>query len=304
MNINNTTTMNNNVSNLKKFQKLNCSPKPHNQNLEFSCFTSTMLYELQEKWNIRHPDKRINFDDPYSIWGYFKTTFGEICENEVCWLQQEFAKSSLGKTFLHSFAPEQPNSWNSNPNEWLSNVDIHKAMKQYEMAHNDFLFIGPSPIDFNNVSNGKCVWEDLCKFSLENMLLRNKKKIGIIFNLDNHNEPGSHWVSLYIDIYDRSIYYFDSTRVKVNEVPVEIQRFVNKIMLECKERYDEILDFHVSDKIIHQTKNSECGVYCLYFIISLLTGEKKWKDFLKTRISDEEIMKYRNIYFNKPIAKL
>ena len=103
MNINNTTTMNNNVSNLKKFQKLNCSPKPHNQNLEFSCFTSTMLYELQEKWNIRHPDKRINFDDPYSIWGYFKTTFGEICENEVCWLQQEFAKSSLGKTFLHSF---------------------------------------------------------------------------------------------------------------------------------------------------------------------------------------------------------
>lgn len=301
MNINDTKNVNNDVSNSKQFQNLNCSPKPKNQSLEFSCFTSAMLYELQNKWNLRHPDKRINFDDPYSIWEYFKNTFDETCENEVCWLKQEFAKT-LGKTFLHSFAPEQPYSWNTNPNEWLSNVDIHKTMKQYEMAHNDFLFIGPSPIDFDNISNGKCVWEDLCKFSLENMLLRNKKKIGIIFNLDNHNEPGSHWVTLYINIYDRSIYYFDSTRVKVNEVPIEIQRFVNKIMLECKERYDEILDFHLSDKIIHQTKNSECGVYCLYFIISLLNGEKVWNDFLKHRISDEEIMKYRNIYFNKPTS--
>ena len=304
MNIDDTKNMNKNTERFKKFAKLNCSPKPYNQSLEFTCFTSTMLYELQEKWNMRHPTKQINFDDPYSIWEYFKTTFGEVCENEMCWLQQEFAKSSLGKSFLHSFAPEQPYSWNNNPNEWLSNIDIHKAMKQYETAHNDFLFIGPSPIDFDNITSGKCVWEDLCKFSLENMLLRNKKKIGIIFNLDNHDEPGSHWVSLYIDIYDRCIYYFDSTRVKVNEVPVEILRFVNKVMLECKERYDEILDFLVSDKIIHQTKNSECGVYCLYFIISLLSGEKVWKDFLKTRISDEEIMKYRNIYFNKPISKL
>ena len=128
-------------------------------------------------------------------------------------------------------------------------------------------------------------------------IITKQKENCIIFNLDNHNEPGSHWVSLYIDIYN-DLFIILIVHVKVNEVQLKF-RFVNKIMLECKERYDEILDFHVSDKIVHQTKNSECGVYCLYFIISLLTGEKVWNDFSKTRISDEEIMKYRNIYFNK-----
>ena len=286
-------------TNIKSFQKLNCSPKPGNNSLEFTCFTSKMLFELQKKWNKRYPNNMINFDNPYNIWAFFKNEFKGICENEACWLKQEFAKCKLAESFLHTFSPMQPENWINEPNSWLSNIDLHKAMKQYENAYFDFLFIGPSPINYDTIDYGKCIWEDLCSFSLENMLLRNKKKIGIIFNLDKHNEPGSHWVCVYIDIYERSIYYFDSTRVKEHEVPSQIIKFVNNIVLECKERYDEIIDFKISDKIIHQTKDTECGMYCLYFIITLLTGEKKWEDFLRKRISDEEVMKYRNIYFNK-----
>ena len=59
--------------------------------------------------------------------------------------------------------------------------------------------------------------------------------------------------------------------------------------------------FFGEDKIMHQTKNTECGVYCLYFIITLLTGENDWKRFITRRITDEEIMKYRDIYFNSVI---
>ena len=40
----------------------------------------------------------------------------------------------------------------------------------------------------------------------------------------------------------------------------------------------------------HQKGGSECGVYCLHFIISMIEG-KDFYEFNKTRISDEEVGK-------------
>ena len=34
-----------------------------------------------------------------------------------------------------------------------------------------------------------------------------KKKIGIVFNLDKHNQPGSHWVALYTDLKANQVYF-------------------------------------------------------------------------------------------------
>ena len=39
-------------------------------------------------------------------------------------------------------------SWESNPKEWLSSDEILEVMKQYEHSHPEFVFLGPSPIDF------------------------------------------------------------------------------------------------------------------------------------------------------------
>ena len=53
-------------------------------------------------------------------------------------------------------------------------------MYQYELAYPNFSFIGPTPIDFDkeNVNEkGKCVWEELCNFSLSDMLVMVKTKL-------------------------------------------------------------------------------------------------------------------------------
>jgi hypothetical protein len=34
--------------------------------------------------------------------------------------------------------------------------------------------------------------------------------VGFTINLDNHNESGSHWVSMFLDLDDKIIFYFDS----------------------------------------------------------------------------------------------
>ena len=74
-------------------------------------------------------------------------------------------------------------------------------MKQFEKKHNNFEFIGPSPIDFDDHEMfGECVWEELCKFDLQQKMRDKKEKIGIIFNLDPHDKPGSHWVAMFVNI--------------------------------------------------------------------------------------------------------
>ena len=48
-------------------------------------------------------------------------------------------------------------------------------------AYPDFKLLGPSAIDYDSKpygENGKCVWNDLCRLSLQNLIYRNKRKLG------------------------------------------------------------------------------------------------------------------------------
>ncbi len=48
----------------------------------------------------------------------------------------------------------------------------------------------------------------------------------------------------------------------------------------------------------HQKKDGECGMYCLYFIISLLKGKHNLNYFKTKRIPDKKVQELRNSYFN------
>ena len=79
-------------------------------------------------------------------------------------------------------------------------------MNDLQRANKKFVFIGPSPQDFDAEDGNNCVWPELCRFNLA----KSKPKIGIIFNLDNHNQPGSHWVAMFI--HKNTKRFFISTR--------------------------------------------------------------------------------------------
>ena len=87
------------------------------------------------------------------------------------------------------FSPKKPQSWNKNPNEWLSNYD-EKVIKQYERKYSNFKFIGTTFIDFDTIADGGHVEPLLCDFDL-NKYIGKQNKIGIIFNLDKHYQGGS-----------------------------------------------------------------------------------------------------------------
>jgi hypothetical protein len=271
-----------------------CSPEKNN---DYTCYSDSSLLKLRNFWNIRHPDRRIDTEEPQDIWKQLRNNMNNVCESESCWLRQKFIKENMDNELLQfTFAPKSPDTWKKKPNEWLSSVDIEKVMKQYEHAYPSFQFIGPSPIDFDTLKlYDQCVWEELCKFDLYNYLHNGKNKIGIVFNTDPHYKGGSHWVALFINVAKKYIYYFDSNG---NPPQNEIKVFIERVKAQGQK-------LHIPFKVMsnypfeHQRQDSECGMYVLYFISQILLNKKKPDDFGKVRISDEEMNKLRKEYFNE-----
>jgi hypothetical protein len=195
---------------------------------------------------------------------------------------------------------------------WLSNYDIFEVLHQYETSHKHFKIIGPTPIDFDSRPkdmNEQCVWEELCNFSLRRFIEQKKTKLGIVFNLDKHDQGGSHWVSMFVDMEHHFIFYLDSAG---EEIQPEIKVLKDRIRKQAKE-LGMNFRFYQNYPFEHQMGENECGMYALFFIITMLTCKidepgkptktfKSYKDairlFKKEKIPDRYMNKYRRIFFN------
>ena len=277
----------------KTFKKANCAPSTEKK--DYTCYSDSALLKMKNLWNARHPDHKIQTNSPHDIWKQLKSNMQSVCDIETCWLKQHFIAKDVDKELAtFTFTPKSPKSWAKNPTEWLSSVDIENVMKQYEKTYKCFDFIGPSPIDFDKrVMYGKCVWDELCNFSLEKHIAKGKNKIGIIFNTDPHYLNGSHWISLFINVKKRFIFFFDSNG---DPVPKEIAVLSKRIIAQGK-ALGLPLTFHQNAPFEHQRENTECGMYSLYFIISLITDKHTYKYFMKHRITDDNMKQMRLKYF-------
>jgi len=296
-------------TNNTRYKKMNCNPSVKGKTIDSdSCLTPEVIIKIKDSFNKHHIDNPITEKEPKELWYELKNRLNS-CSKEDCWLEQIDNTKLREQIDRMTFAPDKPIEWEDNPDEWLSNYDIFEVLKQYEMKYKHFKIIGPTPIDFDTrlpEEGGKCVWQELCTFSLKKNLAEGKTKIGVVFNLDKHNESGSHWVSLFIDLVDSFIFYFDSAG---NEIPEQINVLVQKIIKQGGELKKPIhLKFHEIYPFEHQQGNTECGMYSLFFIISMLTNKagtkrfstykQKIKFFKTNRIPDKEVFKYRNKYFN------
>ena len=278
------------------FVKLKCSPKL--QNNDFTCYSNESLFTLKSLWNARHPDVLISSNEPREIWESLKQRLKNICNKESCWLKQNFASSGLDKEMLtYTFAPKSPDDWKKNPNEWLNSIDIENVMKQYEKEFPYFDFIGAAPIDFDSPKMyGECVWEELCHFDLSISMRNGKNKIGFVFNTDPHYLSGSHWISMFVSLKHKFIFFFDSTGTSP---PKEVKRLINKIKQQGKALG---INFrYIENKKHHQKKPTECGMYALFMIINLLRETMKPEDFITDIFPDEQMEKFRKLYFNQDL---
>ena len=285
----------------KKFKKLQCHPKNftsknNNSNHKYSCLDDKTLRLMKQLWNRRYPDNMIMTSKPRSLWKHFQQNMAKSCSNEMCWVDNTVSDDKVKiKLKKKLFAPTTPTSWKQNINEWLSSNDIINVMKQYEDTYDHFKFFGPSPIDFETMEyKNHCVWPEICNINIKSLKGDNKTNLGFIFNTDKHYQSGSHWIALFVDLNRGTTFFFDSNGTKQ---PKEITHLIEKIHNQCKSCKLKMKADSNYPKV-HQHSNTECGMYCLYFIVSVLKRTHTFDYFKQKRIPDKYVEKFRNIYFN------
>lgn len=189
------------------------------------------------------------------------------------------------------FMPEKPQGWYKQPNKWLSNYDIENVMQKFEECKRyKYKFLGVFPIDFSVMAqNGTCIYSHFCKLNIKELIQKKISYIGLITNLDKHDEPGSHWTSTFMVIDDTKptygIYYYDSVG---NGIPKYLIGFIKSIQKQCNNiNPNKKIQIYINKKQ-HQFKNTECGMFSMIFQIRWLNKHivKKNKTSMKEIISN------------------
>ena len=186
--------------------------------------------------------------------------------------------------------PMYPLAWRKDSDKWLDSNDIERVMKQYEETFPNFDFMGPFPIDFAapkpNTPKGvqpKCLMDEICEYHVQSAKKNNKDMLGVVYNLDPHYKSGSHWVATFVDLKKNRCMYFDSYGLKP---PKQILTFMSWVSNQDSSRKMPLM--YSSRRV--QYKNTECGIYCLYFIIRMLMGDE-FVDFTRATPGDDGMLK-------------
>lgn len=298
-----------------------CSPSgKENYKKDKTCFSRDALVRLIEAWNSSYPTKKISSYKSASktqLWSALNQRMSHICngdDKESCWVDN-LQGTRPSKEVSKNLRPLKPKSWNTNEYAWLTNYDIEAVMKQYSIDEDPsykYKFIGVFPIDFESKTHfGQCLFEEFCSLSIPKLYRQGIRYIGLVTNLDKHDERGSHWTSLFICI-DPQLpsyggYYYDSTAAYPPEEIVAFIQNVKKQVLTIPNGDSRPFAFEYN-KIRHQRGNSECGVFSIYYQIRWLQLLRDNPDTTfatvvgKKDINDTTVHQLRNVLF-RPFHK-
>lgn len=222
----------------------------------------------------------------------FNKRLGDKCTSQKCWSEQAFI-SQMKATMRdeldkYTFRPDGPEG----KFEWLNTLNIDDVMEQTEKQYKDFKFLGTVPIDFDKFEHF-----GIKNLNYNDLVKSGKVKLGAVFNLDEHDQPGSHWVAMYADLSKGQIYFFDSYGTRPEKRIRTLMRRIAKFCQDVLKLRHIVVDYN---KVRHQYKNSECGVYSLNFIKRLLRGDT-FKTVCDSKIPDDQINKCRNVYFKNDV---
>jgi len=293
-----------------------CAPSKKYEN--GSCFTIESLKIIANKYNKENSDKIKISDNKKDLLKQIGEKLSSSCSTQTCWLKTNLVKDIDNEDISkYTFRPEGPKSKYG----WLSTTDINDVLDQYHINNKEFLYLGTVPYDFQELYD-----LGLKDFNIGKAYDEGKRKLGLVINLDESHQNGSHWVSLYTNLDKNQIYFFDS----VGKPPSKkIKKFINKIanfmyqkkyktemnaddiistinklddknkkQKYKKELVDKFKGFDIRyNNIQHQFKNSECGVYSINFIVRLVKGET-FDEIINNVTKDDKMNECRKAYFS------
>lgn len=216
------------------------------------------------------------------------------------------ARKAVDRVRRRAFKPAAPSQWEQCRGRnvlkceymWLSNHDIDDVMCNYMDAYDNFYFLGTFMIDFTETRrNIRRDHVDLAALDLD-AFPHERCVLGMIINTARTGHSGEHWVALAVH-FDRTlgrgeVNYFNSAGILAPIYPSVLKAFEQ---LAISGKRSHITFTFRSSHVIHQLQKSECGVYCLYFLVHTLNHAF---DSIRSRITDRDIFQYRYKYWQTP----
>lgn len=202
------------------------------------------------------------------------------CESESClYTKSPFVEL---KSELKRFNPTGP--WNST--EWLSNDNIDDVLRLYTKKFPRFYHVKFQMRDFKKQGRelANLDWTEIIK---------KYDCMACVLNTDETGRPGEHWVCVFVDIKGRTVEYFDSA---AQSPPQEFVDWVSDTAIQLADALGKAVKETIVTKVEHQQGDSECGVYCLYYIINRLNGVP-FHVFEYRKIPDEDMVEFRGYLF-------
>ena len=242
-----------------------CSPAI--KQIEIGICSSNEMIQKFKKWL----DIESNNKTPKEIIKEVNSKTG--CSSESC----SVAKI-IPEELDNRFNPLGP--WNST--NWLSNTNIDKVFNLYKKKIHGFV-----PISFQMRDFAKSPNSELANFDFLGAKKSGIKYVACALNTDWSSGSGEHWVSFFVDFPNKTVEYFDSA----GQTP---HPEFTQLLVDTASKLSFIDDCITT--IQHQTQNTECGVYTLFYILSRLHGVPS-KKFRGRRIPDDLMVAFRKFLF-------
>ena len=284
-----------------------CHPK--RDIYDCTCYSNEQLKNMATHLKKKGVDIRTT-GTRKQIWIAIRDALQDHCEFDFCWRTHPLLKEIVDHEMEHeTFRPLAPNNWVLHVDKkgkqgrftWLSNFDIDAVISQYESLDElkDFKFFCSVPSDFEKTGEGPA------NLNLIKLKQSGINRFAVVFNLDPHHMKGSHWTCLVANLTTGIICYWDSYGT-LPEAP--FADFMAKCVARGLLGYDgktadpqrsiELKPLY--NPIRHQRANSECGMYSIYFIVSMVLSdgsEKAFNDICSNIQDDTTINNFRKHLF-------
>jgi hypothetical protein len=217
-------------------------------------------------------------------------------------------KSWLSNTDIDiTIMADEQKHWNTNPSTKYYHVDFHMAgfmdHNPCDAAKDAMDDAGGCPTKLYNLSS---------TFK-QSVIDKGYKYLGCVLNTDTYDGGGKHWVTLFVDIGNKTFEYFDSvgpendnSNNNKSERMVEICEWMEKTKAHLVESGEHGWKIAPFNKARHQRDNYDCGLFACFYIIQRIgngTPEKPGVPYdafhVDSELNDNLMAELRNKYFSR-----
>lgn len=289
-------------------------------NKEDVCSSDMLLQRLKQLLKTHY---RINSTGKHDIINKAKQV--TKCATESCVLSKPEIVKSIGYSIIkhelnENFKPAGPAL---DKNALLNNFNIDEVLDQFAKTYPEFYHIPFQMIDFAENSTSDIELLNTYNNSINDFALLKHKKdtnlatidiiekynngyrtFGVVLNTDVSSGPGKHWFCIFIDLrhlsndesksdknYGKILYFNSSGNLPLHPVFSWLSDTKMKLMVIDK----KIEIIRVATHRL-QADDVSCGIWCLYFIYSMLNGVSYIK-FQPGQVSDQLMYEFRKHFF-------